>query len=179
AECPGAVVEYESAGRQVVGEGIVDDITRTKAGGEQRAGTVPRVGSLTLRLKDRPRGQKNATKAARLTRRKAPERWFFGLRCHQFGFAQHRKARQCLTRVNRLRINACEMSAPAGRRVDRMAQQVRQAAEQIPFPLLGSARFQTVEVLAGHVVALGPTGPLLAQKGFRMAGYDSQRLRRL
>ena len=86
-----ARLHHEAAGGEMIGEGIVHDVARPEAGGEQRARRTPAILRLAFRLEDRPGRHQQPPHSSRRRDVEAAERRVFLLPRQQLGLAQHRQ----------------------------------------------------------------------------------------
>ena len=86
--------EDKATGREMIREGIVHDLARTKPGCIKSARCSPPIGALTLRFKDGSRRHQQAPHFAGRGHVEPAERRAFFLQCRNIRFAQHRQLRQ-------------------------------------------------------------------------------------
>ncbi len=136
-------LENEGAGREVIGEGIVHDIARPEAGGEERARHAVDVPVMALRLEDRPGRHQQAFHLAGRRDVEAAERRPLLLQRHEIGLAQERELRERGARGDGFRIDAGKLLRPSGRG-ERAGDRLRESGELLPRARLRIARLQLI-----------------------------------
>src|SRR3546814_11014913 len=101
-----------AAGRgEMIGEGVVHQLTPPEAGGEQRAGEAEAIGATALGLEDRPRRHEDPADLPERRGVQPAERRLRPSQFHQFDLAQHRQGGQRRAPGHRRRIYARQGTA--------------------------------------------------------------------
>ena len=150
AERPRALVEYEPARRQVVGERVVERHPGADAGGVQRAGRGPRVDARSLRLEHRPRGGEHARAAEACGVDEAAERRRLALRGHQRVLPEHRQACEGGAVRDGGEVVSREVGGEPGQPARRGLQPLAEALEQGGLARERVTRLEGVEVGVAH-----------------------------
>ena len=110
-----ALSSMKTAGRQMIGECVVNHIALAQARGEERAGTAAVAGLVAKQFVDRAGRHEEPRRIAGRAGRKAAERRVRGLMVLELGLAQNRHGGERLTRGYGVWIDVFEMLGPARR----------------------------------------------------------------
>jgi hypothetical protein len=146
----GRRLEHGAGRREMVAEGVVDDVPGPEPGGEQGAGEPPPVAAMALRVGDRPGRQEQPRELAHWRGGKPAERRRRGLQRRQPRLAQHRQPGERRARGQLGRVDLAEQPGPARRRLLGPRHLARQRRHQRRLACLRVAGFQLV-VVVGHI----------------------------
>jgi hypothetical protein len=166
----GARFHDERAGRHVVAEGVVHQVTRAEAGGEQRARGAPVVARGALRFVDGPGRREHARHGGPADDGREAAEGVGGARgvlpLEQLVLAQHREPGEGLAGGDRCCIDAGQQRRIGGGRPLHVRDLARQRLHLRGLATGGGARLERVEEIAGGHGAIRRV-------------HASQRLRRL
>ena len=146
---PRAAFEHRTGRREVIGEGIVDEIALAHPGREERARHAKRVGAARRRLEDRTRGREHVRVVSDRAGCQTSERWRFGLHRHQLRLPDNGQRRQRAAVRHCLRIDSIEETRDGGG-AHCGSQVVAESRKQLRLTCFRVACFEGVVVVGGH-----------------------------